>query len=471
MITSRPTPHQAVRWVDLSAIRDDKTVLRNPHKGWYWHYIDNGMARINYRSPAIHTKGDYVEDFPGLSHLYLRIDWSDIEAERDVYDWSYIDAIMEEWGARGYRFSFRVCNYEGGPDIPYATPKWLRDMGCGGTDVTFEGAAKTAWEPDYGDPLFLDRLECFVRHYAAKFDGHPLVEYVDLGSYGTWGEGHCWRGTMKNAPVEVLKRHMDIHARYFLKTPVLLNDDVVSVRPGDTDENRWALLNYAREKGFGLRDDSVCVEGVARDFGYDSLRGPWLFDYFRDQAPVDIEYEHYHMIKPEVMKDGLPFLAALERAGATYAGFHGYPRKWLEGHRYFTEHVANRLGYWYFIEGLDMPAAAVSNVRFCMDLFWRNAGFARAYRRFGLTLRLAHDTSGAAWEQELADIDNRRWQPGETVRERVKVDLPKLPAGVYRVSLAMYEACGSARTPIRLAVKDSCVDAQGFARLTKIEVT
>ena len=145
-----------MRRIDLRPIQDDKRVLRNPHKGWYRHYIDNGYGRIRYRDPKIHPPGDYMRDLPGLNHLYLRIDWSDIEAKKDVYDWSYVDAIMKEWSAQGYRFAFRVCCYEGDPALPYATPKWLRDLGCTGTDVKHEGWKGAAWEPDYGDPIFLE---------------------------------------------------------------------------------------------------------------------------------------------------------------------------------------------------------------------------------------------------------------------------------------------------------------------------
>ena len=34
---------------DLFEMRDEKTVLKNPHKGWYWHFIDNGFANIKYQ--------------------------------------------------------------------------------------------------------------------------------------------------------------------------------------------------------------------------------------------------------------------------------------------------------------------------------------------------------------------------------------------------------------------------------------
>ena len=31
---------------DLGHLADDKTVLENPHKGWYYHFLDNGYYRL-----------------------------------------------------------------------------------------------------------------------------------------------------------------------------------------------------------------------------------------------------------------------------------------------------------------------------------------------------------------------------------------------------------------------------------------
>ena len=60
--------------------QDDRTVLTNPHKGWYFHYIDNGMRAPKYRNTL--KPGDDLKAYPGLNHMYLRFDWSDIEEER-----------------------------------------------------------------------------------------------------------------------------------------------------------------------------------------------------------------------------------------------------------------------------------------------------------------------------------------------------------------------------------------------------
>ena len=96
---------------DYRYLQDDKIVLNNPHKGWYWHYIDNGFGRINYRKGV---EDDYTLDFPCLNHLYLRFDWADIEKEEGIFDWYYIDEIVNKWSKYNYRFAFRVCCYEAG---------------------------------------------------------------------------------------------------------------------------------------------------------------------------------------------------------------------------------------------------------------------------------------------------------------------------------------------------------------------
>ena len=50
-------------FVDLRLLVDDKTVLKNPHKGWFWHFIDNGYGRPFYR--------DGYEDDPEIGRAHV----------------------------------------------------------------------------------------------------------------------------------------------------------------------------------------------------------------------------------------------------------------------------------------------------------------------------------------------------------------------------------------------------------------
>ncbi len=385
-------------YVNLRKHADELTVLKNPHKGWYWHYIDNGFFRGEYREN--HDPNDRLTDFPGLNHLYLRFDWGDIEKEEGKPDWSYIDQIMDEWGKYDYRFSLRICTYEGDGRAPFATPEFVYKAGARGYELS-----KGRLEPDYGDPVFLKKLSAFMAKAGEKFNRDPRIELIDVGTFGTWGEGHTAAGSMKYYPLEVMKKHIDLHADNFPDKPVLLNDDHINARWGVGEADNLALLDYAAERKLGLDDDSVCVRCYSGKRAYNTLRTPWMFDRFWKNGPIVLEFEHYHMVRPEVFKGGYPFLDALRAAHATFAGFHGYPRPWLEREPYLTEYCANRLGYWYFINGAEKDGETVK-------IYLENRGFGKSYHQFDLIARLSGD--GVQKDVKIP-ADNRDWLPGEEI--------------------------------------------------------
>ena len=245
-------------YVDMDCWIDDKTVQENPHKGWYWHFIDNGAKRKGtYRDKNV--PGDYLEDFKGFNILYLRIDWVDIEEEDGVYDWSIIDDIMNEWGPHGYTFSFRVCTYECGDC--YGTPKYVFEKGAKKFVYGETADGQVLAEPIYDDPIFIKYLSRFMKEFGKKFNGDKRVEYVDVGTMGTWGEGHTHREDYKNNfiyPNEVVKLHMDLHAKNFPDTQIILNYD--SPQRGGwncVEEKAQELMEHAKTYNMGLRCDSL----------------------------------------------------------------------------------------------------------------------------------------------------------------------------------------------------------------------
>lgn len=431
---------------DLRPTHDDKKILRNPHKGWGLHYIDNGIQRPFYRDSI--AEDDNLLDFPYLNHMYLRFDWGDIEKEEGVYDWSYLDAIFDKWGKLGYRFSLRLCTYEGRDDrICYPTPKWVFDAGAECFD--HDGII----EPLYDDPIYLEKLEAFMAVYAKKYDGHPLVEFVDIGTFGTWGEGHTGDGSCKNYRQEVLMKHIEMTLRYFKKTYVMLNDDMVrhaiDVYPGESPEK---YIDFCRMHGCGLRDDSIIVQYCSDVYGYDTLANPSMYDGFWKNAPIDMEFQHMRMTTPEVFRDGYPTLAALERSHATYACFHGDPRKWLAQCPEFNLYAGARLGYWYFPEGLIMPEF-VSDIPAFAEFTVSNRGFGLGYFDGELEFSLKDD-GGKVYNLGRNAANNRNWMPGTASTVRVKMNLDGVPAGNYQLSLGLYEG----ERAIQMAVFDKNSD-------------
>ncbi len=234
------------RLIDMRGMWNSEKVLKNPHKGWYHHYYDNILWRYRTNSDSD------LDNFPGMNHLYLRLAWSYLESQEGKFDWALIDDVINKWTAKGYSISFCITAKE--TNIVYATPKWVKNAGAKG--AYYKAWGVNAWEPDYGDPIFLAKLENFHRAFAARYDGKPWLEYVHIGSYGDWGEGHTSFSSRKSFPVKVLKKHIDIYKKYYVKSTLAIGDGWVNDR---RDNNGSQLRDYILQNKLTFKDDSVNV--------------------------------------------------------------------------------------------------------------------------------------------------------------------------------------------------------------------
>ncbi len=87
---------------------DNGMALVNPGMGWMVFYYSNVLE--NYGSKL--EPSDIVEDFPGMSTVFLRLPWSFVEPEKDKFNWEIIDTPAQRWLEKGRQVAF--C---GGLDI------------------------------------------------------------------------------------------------------------------------------------------------------------------------------------------------------------------------------------------------------------------------------------------------------------------------------------------------------------------
>ncbi len=449
---------------NLEKYWDTVKVCKNPHKGWYLHYFDNGITRYGNKLQP----NDYLEDFPGLNDIYLRLAWSYLEPKEGKYNWEIIDKEINRWTKRGHMISFRITCKETG-EQSFATPEWVKESGAKGTFITH--GKYSVWEPDYGNPIFLQKLENFHKAFAARYDGQPWLEYVDIGSYGDWGEGHTFFGSKKDWPVEVIKKHIDIHCKYYRKSLLVISDDFVGSRT-NVDDSREEILRYIVQKGLTLRDDSISVKWFADHYGKSTLRNPEFFDLFWEHKPVNLELEHYQATKDQgTWQNGIPFREAIREAHATYIGFHGYPREWLAENPQLARQLANLAGYWYFLKTITLPEYFQSGKKGFVKLVWENHGVAPAYHRYHLELKLSNPENKAEYTVKLESSDNRKWMPGRVVAETHGLVLSDaIIPGTYQVKIGLHENWYGKQRPIELAFKDELKDKDNFYVVGVVEV-
>ena len=394
--------------------------------------------------------------FP-CSVVYIRFNWMDAEPVAGKYNWSLIDDVIAAWKSRGTTVAMRVATCSAHSAGYYTSPKWLFDAGCkgfeylsGGGDPTSGGKRIPRIEPDYADPLYLARHGAFIKALGQRYDGHPDVEFLDIGSYGVWGEWH----TPHPASLAVRKQIVDMYLHAFHKTPlVFMSDDAEA-------------LNYALAHGTGFRRDGVgspwheqnwigskkyaAVQGMADtwkkapvvfewfgDYNYLKSRG-WSFDAavnFMLKNHVTLINDNVGRVPPEAMPQ--------------------------------LEKLARLAGYRFVLRELTHASAVQRGMPLNLKMKWANVGVGKLFRPFKLRLYLL-DTAGRPVFSSIAKADPRDWLPGEYDLSEL-IQMPSaVKVGVYTLAVALVDPAGQ-RPPLHLAMEAPEQEGRYAVSQVKIE--
>ena len=439
---------------DITSKWDTIRPIANPDKGWYHHMLDNGIGKY-----LIQDEND-LHRFPGMDHLYLRLAWAYLEPEEGVFDWSYIDDIVEKYVPQGYGISFRItCKETGGAPnsvpykidgVGYATPYWVRQAGAKGVDHPKYGPPE--WTPDWDDPIYLEKLDDFHKAFAERYDGKPWVRYIDVGSIGDWGEGHTWASTRVDATMDEIKANINLYLKHYKKTQLIISDDLIY--SGKSESQQKELLDFALKNGISFRDDSPLVDGTTRDYiDTWSVRSPMFFEKAYKTMPTIFELQHYSSVKsdgnwrgkngeeiiPEFGFSGAEiFRNAMKLIHSTYIGFHGYLGEWLTDNPDLTKELLNLCGYWYFPKSVN--TTGFDNNKLSFEIEWLNKGVAPTYSVYQLKGKLIPvDNSSETIEFLIEDSGNKFWMPGVVSTEKYIALLDKKPKGKYQLAIQLYD--------------------------------
>jgi hypothetical protein len=335
---ARDVPTVSVRPVDTGA------ALVNPGMGWTMHYYSN--VPRNYGSPL--EPSDTLDDFPGLSTVYLRLPWAYLEPEEGKYNWAILDTPAQRWIAKGKRIAIRITCSENW--MTHATPEWVKDSGAKGTHYTFgKGRVESGgpWDPFFDDSVFVEKLGRFLAALAARYDGNPNVEFIDIGTYGLWGEGHTHISSRQDS-LEIQKLHIDLHLKHFKNTLLCISDDFAGHdQPGE----RFPITDYAFSKGVTIRDDSILVQPPPRAWYHAGMA-----QLFWPELPVILEHDHIASSKIRGAWDGGLLLRAVEEYHASFMSIHGFPREYLAENRETIDAINRRMGYRIMPVDISWPA-------------------------------------------------------------------------------------------------------------------
>lgn len=384
-IVVRPSQNIVVR------PRLTKEALVNPGMGWmYYHYSSRLWAYGGQQKP-----GDTLDWFPGCSTVYFRLAWCYLEPEEGKYRWDLIDTWAQPWIQKGKKIAFRVMASD--PRTVYTTPKWVRDAGAKGIDYPWNktdlGSTETIlWEPKFDDPVFLEKLDHFLAAFAKRYNGNPNVAFIDIGSFGIYGEGHTGRSSkLSDKETErICKIHIDLHKKHFPNTLLCISDDVA----GEMRRKDHApIIDYAFSKGVTLRDDSIlCGSGPKNEWFSQGLA-----QQFWPTLPVIVEHGHY--IRRVYKKQWTPerLLQAVEDYHASYLSIHDWPEPYLKNHRAIIDKINLRLGYRIELRQAEFPQSVKVGQPVLLKTTWANVGTAPCYNGGYPSFTLKDDQNNTVW--------------------------------------------------------------------------
>lgn len=411
----------------------------------------------------------FADEDPALDGLpsacaYFRFYWREIEPRDGAIDFAKFDTLLAHARRAGQKLAFRVMCTGSGEYLD--VPAWLKEAGCRGTEFNYGG--RKHWVPDFADPLFQKPHFRLIRELGRRYDGHPDLDLVDIGSVGLWGEWHM-SGTealdtgnpVPLPSLEIRLALIDTWCQAFPKTSKVM---LIGSEEG---------LARAKKAGYGWRADCLGdMGGFSKtwnhmdNFYLQQLAKTGAGDAWK-RAPVAWE-SCWDMRKWQ--EAGWDIHAIFEYALHCHGSYLNNKSAPLPaGTRSEIEWFLRRLGYRLVIRSVEHPAKVQAGAETQVKIAWENVGVAPPYRDYRVALRL-RQTDSAAEKTLIAVTDTsiRGWLPGKQITDLTFSVPDSLAAGGYELAVGLIDP--ATREPaVRLAIAGR--DATGWYPVSKLAVT
>jgi len=396
---------------DMVTIQPEETdeLLANPGMGWETFGTTS-------------TKDRHLPDWIPSTVHYTRWGWGALEPAPGTIDYDFLDKVLMETHQAGQRLAFRVMCCSTRPGRPYH-PEWLEGVGGKILNCDYSGT-EGLLVPDLDDPVVLERHLDFIKRLGERYDGHPDIDHVDLGTVGWWGEWHMSGSQAGKMPTMAnRKRIIDAYFAAFRATPLLM-----LIGGGE-------CLSYAAGLGAGWRADCLGdMGGFSKTWCHMCDAYPKLIPEAGVQdawktAPVAWEscWDMRRWVKEDWPLRYI-FNYALAMHGS-YLNNKSAPLPEGENVRAEIERFLRRLGYRLVLKQLDHPAHIRAGESLTLAMKWQNTGSAPCYRPYRVAYRLTSETHGE--KILVGNVTVETWSTGhvDTFSEEFAKNPPDLPAG------------------------------------------
>ena len=225
--------------------------LSNPHKGFTvptggaWTFVPE------FEYGPYGSLNNKAWDLVSYGSGYQQ--WNKLNPAKGVYDWTELEKLLNALAEHNMTYALRVLPYTPSfiksdfpPQEDYDwTPPFVYEMGAKKIQIDLRGTDYHAYAPVWDDSVYIWAAKEFAKALAEKYDGDPRIEYIDIRTFGAWGEWHTSHILGSEMPADsVLIDMLDYYASLFKKTQLVLPSNGF----GD-------VYTHALDLGITKRDD------------------------------------------------------------------------------------------------------------------------------------------------------------------------------------------------------------------------
>jgi hypothetical protein len=409
LLTLNIGPLHAGSHVTFTLLEDTAPIWRNPGKGWVFYGKKLSL------SPREVAKGNL---------LYARFKWSDIQPSENTYNWDMIDNAIAEAKSHGIKFAFGVMNC-----YKHSLPQWVTDSGARTYIVTPNANSDGIERIPYwsNNPVFFAKLNRFIFALGQRYNGNPDIEFVDIRSYGMWGEGHLGKISLTdsgehidNISVDELKSNYHTpYIKAFPETTLIVPWGI----PAHIPAYQWDV-----QQGLGMRRDGIPNYNNGGDITFDHGYGPAIIEYGEG---------YKEMIAAGQWDDTLVSDDIL-RAKASYAQIGYPPSLFLTQEKEFIENLANKIGYHFVLKQVSVPTPFFKAKQIPITMSWVNKGITYLYKDCYVAVALLDDNDAVIEKSWLTDVTPKEsWAPG-SIAVTSKAAFHSAEPGTYKFAVGLF---------------------------------
>lgn len=363
------------------------------------------------------TQDSRTYNHPDSKVYFCSARWRDIEIAKGVFRWEVIEEKLEYAKSMGCTAVVRCSPYALSEEDDI--PEWFRAESPEEPDFPF-------WRVDPETTRYVEYWSDFIKAFAKKYDGHPVISSIDLTIVGAWGEG----GGTEFLEPEAIQCITDAYLDGFKITPLqALLHDPLSMK-----------IITDRKAKVGFRVDCLGDMG-----GFHGKRWSHMTDFYPqniqnfkmenawEKAPILFE-ACWHMNDWYIQGWDIDYIIQ-ETLKWHISSFNNkgtiVPEPWKD----HVKQWLNKMGYRFELRKFTYDAEVEAGGNLDIAALWANVGVAPIYNRYPLVLKL---TSNKQTYTLYSREDIREWLPDVDIAWEESFSIPSdVPAGEYRLEIGI----------------------------------